>query len=191
MSTKKDTYKSTPLFLKKGILYIKTQKKTLLQGGAYLTVTWKALFPHKEPYWVGMYLQGDDIGSTVPIKYQFIDVNATAFHSTGEIKFWAVNMRKSIVFNLFRGEPESPTLIATSNVVTLRAPNEPTGGRLVQTADPSGMRVRSFGIRIFVCVCVCVSLDQGHFVQTFDLSRMRECASMIRIFMCVCVYVCM
>jgi len=39
------------------------------QGGAYLTVSWTIFLPRKTPYFIGMYLENDDVTQTVPIKY--------------------------------------------------------------------------------------------------------------------------
>eukprot|EP00281_Chroomonas_sp_CCMP1168_P005804 CAMPEP_0206278652 /NCGR_PEP_ID=MMETSP0047_2-20121206/37539_1 /ASSEMBLY_ACC=CAM_ASM_000192 /TAXON_ID=195065 /ORGANISM="Chroomonas mesostigmatica_cf, Strain CCMP1168" /LENGTH=606 /DNA_ID=CAMNT_0053708421 /DNA_START=110 /DNA_END=1931 /DNA_ORIENTATION=+ len=122
----------------------------LEEGGAYLTVSWRTLLPHKDPYWIGMYLEGEDPASIVPIKYMFTKSDAEKhFSEAGSASFWATNMRKgivfnlfrAIVFNLFRGQPEAPTLVATSNTVKLRTPNEPTGGRLTHSAMPGSMTI--------------------------------------------------
>lgn len=134
-----------------------------MQGGAYLTVTWKVLLPRKMPYFVAMYLENDDVTQTVPIKYIMVEdgmneanlkvappltarpptsqfralIRPPHTQAGGDVKFFAINMRKNIVFGLFRGPPEAAELLMKSDVVTLTVPNEPTGGRLTQTTNPT------------------------------------------------------
>jgi len=116
---------------------------TLAEGGAYLTVSWKVLLPRKAPYFVAMYLENDDVTATVPIKFMVVQSGKEepSLKAGGDVKFWAVNMRKNIVFGLFRGLPEDSELLLKSNVVTLESPNEPTSGRLTHTTSPDEMTV--------------------------------------------------
>ena len=74
-----------------------------------------------------------DVKKTAPVAYKFVtDIS-------GKTPFDMVNMRDDYVFVLFEGGLAAPVEIARSNLVNFRNTNQPRGGRLMHTQNPTEM----------------------------------------------------
>jgi hypothetical protein len=83
------------------------------------------------------------IGQTAPIEYFLLtDVNPDYLTTgTATANFRLINMRSDYVFYVMRDVPNSPSAIATSNVVTFANLNQPRALRLLLTGRTTEMRV--------------------------------------------------
>jgi hypothetical protein len=105
-------------------------------GGEWVQVSWAACSPSASDF-VALLPADASITATSPLK-----LVPTYGLATGSIDFFLYNLRSTVTARLYRGGlVGQPQLLATSQPVTWRYPNEPTGAHLALTATSTEMRV--------------------------------------------------
>lgn len=117
----------------------------LKSSGDWVEVKWSGVpYPSYDDL-IAVYVPANaSITATAPAKFKFV-ARADPGHmqeGAGSTRFRMLNMRADMRFVFVRGGPVAPQIVASSEVLQLLHPNEPTGVHLALTGNPSEMLVQ-------------------------------------------------
>eukprot|EP00884_Botryococcus_braunii_P013968 jgi/Botrbrau1/22572/Bobra.176_1s0005.1 len=125
-------------------LKFEVSSNELSRSGEWLEVFWSGLHNPQRDDLVALYIPADaDPKLTAPAKYKWLSKADTHLSSgNGTLRFRLINYRADMRFALIRNGLEYPRIVAWSEVIRLKNPNEPHHGHLALTANPREMSVQ-------------------------------------------------
>ena len=119
-----------------------TPSATTVTNGEFITVSWSGVSDPSNGDWIGVYSPSTtNVMEHYPIKFQFANHSAGWPSSSGSLRFQLLNLRADYIFTFMRGGIYSPTLAATSSVVSFTDYNKPFQIHTTVTDQPEYIMV--------------------------------------------------